>query len=392
MIEIKSPTQCCGCGACKSICPVNCIEMKEDSEGFKYPQVDKSICIMCRQCENVCPVLHKISASYQTEAYLSRTKSQELLMQCTSGGIFTSIAKQVVENGGIAYGAAYGENFCVRHERVTDSIGVIRLAGSKYVQSDLSDTFDTLKEDLLNDKQVVFCGTPCQVAGLNNYLGKRYNKLLLIDLICHGVPSPKLWKEYVGFIKKKYGDIINVNFRSKRLGYHVTVMEEHFSNGNARISSARTNLMLKCYFKNVADRPICYECPFKTIAHCSDLTIFDGWHAREYVPDLKDDDKGYTIILVQSEKGKSYINEQEHLYLNLIDLEQAISRDGKMTLNSVVKPKARNSFYQMLDEIGIENTVNVLFPIKYHDFIIEWIKIILKRIHILDKVKGLKKS
>lgn len=390
MIEIQRKEECCGCSACMSVCPVHCIGMKEDKEGFTYPQVNIECCINCHKCERVCPVINKPTNEIRPAAFLARTKDTELLQKCTSGGVFTEIARETVKQGGIAYGVVYADAFKVQHERIADLNGIERLPGSKYVQSDVGTIFSRVKEDVEAGHQVVFCGTPCQVAGLKNYLGKDYQNILLIDLVCHGVPSPKLWRTYVEYLEKRYGKLEYANFRSKRLGYHVSVMEERFESGKSQIGSARTNLMSKCFFQNAADRPICYECPFKTVSRCGDLTIFDGWHANEYVVGLKDDDKGYTIILAQSDKGRNYIKGDKNFTLYEIGVDKAIALDGRMATNSVQKPQSRDVFYELLDQKGIEETVQTLFPILKTDHLIEKSKLILDKVGILQKVKHLR--
>ena len=393
MIEIQRKEDCCGCTACVNACPVNCIQMQEDTEGFKYPHVDSDHCVNCHNCEKVCPVINTPKNERKPAAFLARTRDSELLSKCTSGGVFTEIAREIVKNGGIAYGVVYGESFNIQHERISNLSGIERIPGSKYVQSDVGTIFAQVKEDVIAGNQVAFCGTPCQIAGLKNFLSKEYGNLLLIDLVCHGVPSPKLWRTYVDYIEKKHGKLRFANFRSKRLGYHVSVMEERFESGKTQIGSARTNLMSKCFFQNVADRPICYECPFKTVSRCSDLTIFDGWHASEYIPGLKDDDKGYTVILVQSERGEKALSEYGECFnLYEINEERAISLDGSMAINSVKRPQIREEFYSLLQEYGIEKTVEKIFPITKKDYVVEGIKVIFKRLGILSMVKALKKG
>lgn len=390
MIEIQRKEECCGCSACMSACPVYCIEMQEDKEGFRYPQVDSERCINCHKCERVCPVINKPVNNRKPVAFLARTTDTELLQKCTSGGVFTEIARETVKQGGIAYGVVYADDFKIQHERIADLNGIERLPGSKYVQSDIGTTFSQVKEDVEAGRQVVFCGTPCQVAGLKNFLGKEYQNLLLIDLVCHGVPSPKLWRTYVEYLEQRHGKLEYANFRSKRLGYHVSVMEERFESGKSQIGSARTNLMSKCFFQNAADRPICYECPFKTVSRCSDLTIFDGWHASEYVVGLEDDDKGYTIILTQSDKGRDYVEGTKSFALYEIGVDRAIALDGRMATNSVQRPQSRDIFYELLDQNGIEGTVQTLFPISKTDHMIEKSKLILDKAGILQKVKHLR--
>ena len=390
MIEITNKEMCCGCTACVNACPLNCIEMREDPEGFRYPYVDKNACIDCKKCENVCPVKSNSISNNMPAAFLARTKDAALLKRCTSGGVFTGISQEFLEHGGIVYGVVYDEHFVVRHDRISKTSDIYKLPGSKYVQSELGNTFSLVKNDVLEGKRVVFCGTPCQVAGLVNYMGKRYENLLLVDLVCHGVPSPKLWKKYVSYLENKHGKLEFANFRSKRLGYHVSVMEERFESGKVQFGSARTNLMSKIFFRNAADRPICYTCPFKTVSRCSDLTIFDGWHASQYVDGLIDDDEGYTIILVQSQIGMKYLENIENMELHEIDVNRAIELDGKMAVNSVKRPESRDGFYELLDEVGIEKTVARLFPITTKDYMVEHIKVLLKRIGILKIVKKLK--
>lgn len=389
MIQIQRKEHCCGCSACASICPVGSIEMQVDAEGFKYPHIDMQKCIDCHRCERVCPVINKPAHEKDPEAWLVRTKARDLLRKCTSGGVFTELAKETVDQGGIAYGVTYGDDFTVQHERIIDLNGIEKLPGSKYVQSDMGRSFSQLMKDVKNGKQVIFCGTPCQVAGLKNYLGTDYDNLLLVDLVCHGVPSPKLWKSYVDYLEARHGKLEYVNFRSKRLGYHVSVMEERFTSGKSQIGSARTNLMSKCFFQNVADRPICYECPFKTVSRCSDLTVFDGWHASEYVAGLVDDDKGYSIVLEQSEKGKRFM-ERGSFERHLIDVEKAITLDGKMAVRSVKRPQSRDVFYKMIDDFGVAGTVDKLFPVSRKDYLIEKAKSVLKSFGVLSIIRKLK--
>lgn len=391
MIKIQRKEDCCGCSACMSACPVHCIEMKEDKEGFIYPQVDSERCINCHKCEKVCPVINNPINDRKPEAFLARTKDSNLLQKCTSGGVFTEIAREIIKHGGIVYGVVYADDFKVQHERIADLEGIERLPGSKYVQSDVGITFSQVKEDVEAGKQVVFCGTPCQVAGLRKHLGKDYKNILLIDLICHGVPSPKLWENYVEYLEQRHGKLKYANFRSKRLGYHVSVMEEQFENGKSQIGSARTNLMSKCFFQNVADRPICYVCPFKTVSRCSDITIFDGWHASDYVVKLEDDNKGYTIILTQSDKGREYIKGVNNFILYEIVTDKAIALDGRMATNSVQRPQSRDIFYELLDQKGIEETVQILFPISKIDHLIDKSKLLLDKVGVLQKIKRLRK-
>ena len=384
---------CTGCTACATICPLKCIKMVENEEGFLYPQVDESKCVSCNLCKKTCPIntLPKISKA-EPKTVVARTIDNKLLEQCSSGGVFTTLARIFIKSNGVVYGVVYDTDFNVVHQRIDSEEDVARLAGSKYVQSFLGDTFQQMKEDLLKGNRVLFCGTPCQVAGLRNYLKKDYEDLYCVDLVCHGVPSPKIWREYLEIITKKHGKVRSVNFRSKCLGYHVSVMEENFSDGRKVLGSARTNMMSKIFFRNIADRYSCYNCQFKTISRCSDLTIYDSWHAEKLVPGLKDDDKGYTNVIIQSSKGQYMVDKffKDNITTYDVDTLKAIELDGSMATKSVAMHDKRNDFYNAFNDEGIVNSVNRFLPIEKKDYLIEKMKLFLYSVGILRSVKRVK--
>ncbi len=392
MINVEKKEKCCGCTACANVCPVQCISMQPDSEGFMYPVVDKSVCIECGKCERVCPVLNseKSGNNYDKKCFLARTKDNAVLMEGTSGGVGTTLALDVVKKEGIAYGAVFDENFRVVHKGIDNTKDIVKFSGSKYVQSDLTGVFERVKNELSYGKRVIFTGTPCQIYGLKNYLGKDYDNLLLVDLVCHGVPSPKIWENYIQYLNNKYGRLKYANFRKKAYGYHVTTMEEVFENNKRQLGSARTNLMLKCFFKNIADRPICYECPFKTLDRCSDITLFDGWHAKELVKGLEDDDKGYTNVIIHTIKGEEALLNNRELESIQVDLNKAIQLDGSMMFNSVKKHPQREAFYKMFNELGIEEAVKEFLTITKKDKFIESCKLILFKIGVIKHIKSIK--
>lgn len=390
----KEHKLCTGCGACYSICPVNAIIMKDNMEGFFYPEIDDAKCIDCKLCTKNCPINSAPDVGkFNRISFVARTKDEQLLNKCTSGGIFTTLAKKFIENGYSVFGVIYDDEFNVIHKRITDVEDIDKLAGSKYVQSWLGDTFKNIKELLDEGNKVLFCGTPCQVAGLYNFLRGGHKNLYLVDLVCHGVPSPKLWKSYLEYIQNKEGKLLDANFRSKKLGYHVSVMEEKFVCGKSVIGSARTNLMSKCFFKNIADRYCCYDCKFKTVERVSDLTIYDSWHASELVENLNDDDKGYTNIIVQSDKGYELINKylKDCILLYPSKTDVAIKLDGCMAVRSVNIHPDRDYFYQYLNENGIYKTVSKFLPISKWDVIIEKMKKIIAITGMQYKIKKLRK-
>lgn len=392
MIEITEKNKCAGCTACASGCPKKCIEMVPDEEGFLYPKIDIEQCVGCGKCDSICPILNPIpETDFEPTACISQTKEQELLALCTSGGAFSTLAKAFLEDGGFVSGAAYDEDFRVVHIITNRFEDLRRLAGSKYVQSNLNGVFAAIKELLNHGQRVLFCGTPCQTAGLLRTVGERRDGLYLVDLVCHGVPSPALWEQYVSHTEAKRGPLTYVNFRSKNLGYHVSVMEEQHEEGRAYYASARTHLMSKVFFKNIADRPSCYNCAFKTVKRCSDITVFDGWHAEELVPSLRDNDRGYTNLLVQSERGEELLKQYGMaMTIYPCDREKAIALDGSMMCRSVAMHPKRREFLQFASEHGIETAVQRYLPISRKDYLVERSKLVLKRLGILNAIKKIK--
>lgn len=222
MIEIKNKADCCGCTACNAVCPHDAITMRPDAMGFLYPVVDKDKCIDCGLCEKVCAFNDHYDISLNLPeplAYAARHKDMDEIMKSRSGAAFAAISDYVLENGGIVYGAGYAEHFRVVHKRAITKEQRDEFRGSKYVQSDLRGVFRQVKQDLKGGLQVLFSGTPCQTAGLNSFIGRKLRtNLILVDIVCHGVPSPYLWRDYLAYIEKKHGDKIAwVNFRDKEL-------------------------------------------------------------------------------------------------------------------------------------------------------------------------------
>lgn len=216
-----SKDDCCGCGACFQICPKHCITMEEDYEGFLYPKINTSICIKCDRCDDVCPYQHhkKRSDGLQPLAYGVVCKDEKRMKYSSSGGAFPVLAEYIVKNGGIVYGAAFSEDFfSVCHIRITDKNDLHLIYGSKYVQSDTGNTYDQAKNDLEQGKMVLFSGTPCQIAGLKSFLKRDYEKLICVEIICHGVPSPLIWRRYLSYISNKISATVRkVIFREKSM-------------------------------------------------------------------------------------------------------------------------------------------------------------------------------
>lgn len=397
MIDIQHKTECCGCTACANICPEKCITMLGDKEGFLYPVIQQDKCIHCDLCEAVCPVRNKISVNdREVKTYAVRSRDMENVEHSTSGGVFVPLAKYVLERNGVICAAAYDEDFFVKHLIIDKNstrgggTGLNKFRGSKYVQSSLGDCYSKIKELLKSGCQVCFIGTPCQVSGLKNFLKRDYEDLLTVDLVCHGTPSPKLWMKYIQFQTETYkSNISAISFRSKRYGYHSGgFMEIRFMNGKTYCGSARVDPMLRSFFKEIASRPICYECPFKGLNRCSDLTLYDCWHFSRLVENAADDDRGYTNVIVQSDKGGKVLAELgDAIESYPVNTEDAKRLDGIMIENCAASHPRRCEYYADLDEHTIPEHIQKYIPVSKKDHLIENAKRPFYQMGILQKIK-----
>ena len=274
-IKIENEKDCCGCGACANICPVNAITMKENEIGFIYPIVDEALCIGCGQCKKVCVFSDKsVGANVDPLVYAAASKNREVLSESSSGGIFTELAQAVIDKGGAVFGAAWTEDFSLNHICVDNKDDLKHLRGSKYVQSSTEDTFTKTEELLKSGRYVCYSGTPCQIAGLKAFLKKDYDKLLTIDIICHGVPSVKMLKDDLSYLSgKKKIKIENVKFRDKEYGWGVT---GSLANGKSKVKYDALNSPYYFYFLNgEVYRDSCYNCRFASEERQGDITLGD---------------------------------------------------------------------------------------------------------------------
>ena len=261
------------------------------------------------------------------------------------------------------------------------------------MQSDLRGIFPELKKKIESNRPVCFIGTTCQVAALKTYLNRSYSNLYMVDLVCHGTPSPMLWEKYLDFQQDKHKSRVKkVSFRSKVYGYHSGgMMQIEFANGKQYCASARVDYMLKSFFKEIASRPICYDCPFKKIERNSDLTVYDCWHFSELVDGQLDDDNGYTNVIIQSEQGKQLLVRLENkIELYKVDLHKAIKLDGVMIQKSAIPHPDRDKFYVGCKNKTIVEMVNEVIPVTRKDYIVEMVKQCLYKAGILQKIRNRK--
>lgn len=340
MIEIKDKSKCSGCHSCMNICPKNCIEMKVDQEGFWYPVVDKEKCIECGLCEKRCPILNDMNIENTPHAYACYNKDEEIRKESSSGGIFTLLASYIIDNGGIVYGAAFNQNFEVEHIEVTNKQNLSKLRGSKYVQSKLGNTYSKIKEHLNQNKLVYFSGTPCQIDGLLCFLNKKYDNLICQDIVCHGVPSPKIWKHYL----KKFDLEKNakISFRDKSTGwdsYSFSIKQD--SNSFKELSSQ--NEYMKVFLKDLCLRPSCYDCHSKSLHRNSDITLADFWGIKEVCPEMYDN-KGTSLVFINSDKGKKLFDKiSNDIKYQEVDINDA-SKHNPSSFKSVNIPEKREEY------------------------------------------------
>lgn len=344
--------KCCGCGACFQICPVKCIEMIPDYDGFKYPTVDKNKCIRCGKCNSACPVNNIPHEQVHLEYYCAKSKSDEYLKYSSSGAIFAEIAKYVLSQKGVIFGAAFNEKFELEHTSITSIDDLPKLLGSKYVQSDTRNTYCEVREHIKNGRLVMYCGTPCQIDGLKRFLSTRENsdRLILVDFVCHGVPSPKLWKKYLQYREDiAEGKLQTVNFRQKETGWETYSMSMHFENGTEYLCHRDKDMYLSLFINSYTLRDSCYQCKFKVDKHAGDLTIADFWQVKKVFPELDTRD-GVSLVFINTKKGKRIFNEiKENLNATEVTRENALL-DNKSAKYQSLKPSKRYKIYRNIDK------------------------------------------
>lgn len=339
MLPVK---ECTGCSACLHICPKSCINMVPDNYGFLYPHINDEICVNCGICEKNCPVLNKTEQEIpiNTNCYATKTNDETIRKQSSSGGIFSVIAEKILENNGIVYGAAFDESFVVKHIGISSINDLDLLRRSKYVQSDLNNSFSAIKQHLDDGKAVLFTGTPCQIEGLLSYLRKPYDNLITMDFVCHGVPAPNVWEYYKTYLQKQYkSPITNINFRDKSLGWKNSSVRFAFENGSVYCNSFKNDPYMKVFLANMDLREACYACKFKSTNHKSDITVADFWGIDKINPAI-DDDKGLSLLMVNTEKGNTLLNNiKNNLTLIKTDIEKSFPYNP-----CIIKPASVHNF------------------------------------------------
>lgn len=395
MICITDKHNCCGCSACVQVCPKKCIEFNEDKDGFYYPQVNKETCIDCGLCEKICPCINEGVSRRPIKVYAAINPDLNVRMESSSGGIFSILAEYTIKKGGVVFGACYDSNWDIIHSYAENLQDVVKFRGSKYVQSRIGDCYIKAKSFLKEGRLVLFSGTSCQIAGLKRFLQKDYDSLICVDVICHGVPSPLLWRNYLNqIIKRPEGVagkntvlsslkdmpvITGISFRDKRNGWKKygfvayaksavkadknSVLSPNNPEKTEILLSEihRDNLYMQFFLNNLCLRPSCYKCRSKSGKSGSDFTLADFWGIAEFNQEL-DDDKGVSAVLVNTPKAQKILIEN-NIDLYEYSYSQVYKRNRSLE-HSVKEGRYVEKFWKTFHEGGFQACIPVLSLIK----------------------------
>lgn len=373
--------KCVGCRSCEQICPKKCIDIKPNYEGFLYPSIKDDECIHCGLCIKACPTKNEFQHRNEPISVWGFKNKSEDIMQSASGGAADVATKTILNKDGVVYGAAYNEDLKVEHIEVNKLAEKYRLQSSKYVQSDINDCYTKAKIQLIKGKKVLFTGTPCQIAGLYSFLGKDYPNLITIDLICHGVPSPKLFEKYLEYQSDKLKEkIVSYNFRSKdKRGWGTQYLLK------TKTKTKTKTLALDKYGKHFLDgdcyRECCYQCPYANTNRVGDITVGDFWGINKCHPEFFSS-KGVSSVFVNTEKGNLLFSEMKNEAISLVStLEEGLIKQGNLK-RPTKRLEERNNFYLDIDNKNYVDNLAIGFQFKERikTFIPNKILLLLKRI------------
>jgi len=357
MIHIAQKNDCCGCHACRTACPIGCIEMVADSEGFLYPQVNEQLCTDCGICKKVCPMLLTPRQGEPPAAFAAWNRDAAVRAESSSGGVFSALMRQMLQQGGVVFGAGFDATMTLRHQSAQNEAEGRKFRGSKYLQSIIGDSYQEVKTYLQQGRRVLFSGTPCQVAGLYAYLGKDDNNLLTCDLVCHGVPSPKVFAAYQAALERRRGaKVRRIAFRRKDCGWKRFSVALSFDNATEYRQVLTDDPFMLGFLRDTYLRPSCHACRFSRLPRVADISLGDFWGVGDHHPEW-DDDQGTSLILVQTEKGqKAFDACRTALVVHKADLGVAI-RSNPCICGSVPPGKNRSAFFNDLDRLPFEEVM-----------------------------------
>lgn len=347
--------QCTGCESCVAVCPKKCIKMKSDEIGFMYPVISLDDCINCGLCREVCSIYFENENLVSSQkAYAAFAKDLYERQNSSSGGLFSILAKYIIDNNGVVFGAAFNKSYTkVCHVMVDNIDDLYRLRGSKYLQSNIGDIYSVVKENLNLKKKVLFSGTPCQIFGLKKYLRMKYDNLFLIEVACHGVPSQFVWKEYIGYLERKYKSKVKyVNFRCKNPSWQQYDVKIAFDNGKCYQKRGYDDLYMRGFIQNMYLRPSCYSCKHKINNSCADVTLADFWGIQQIISEYNDD-KGVSLVVTHTKQG-DYLLEKIKNEINIkeVELKMAIEKNPSISTSAAANSNSKE-FLSKTKEISI---------------------------------------
>lgn len=385
MINIKDKSNCCGCEACVQICPHECISFIQDEEGFYYPKVDADNCINCRLCEKVCPALNPFNSQEPQKVFAAINNDIEIRKESSSGGIFTLFANYIINIGGVVFGAKFDRNWQVVIDYTETTDGLSEFRGSKYVQARTERSFIQCEKFLKAGKTVLYSGTPCQIAGLLHFLPRKYENLYTLDVVCHGVPSPGVWKKYLRQLSKQNGIVSDIKFRAKEYGWQdycfkVCFLSDKRNDVKVICTPHNEDIYMLAFLSNMTLRPSCYKCPVKRGRSMSDVSLADFWGIDHIMPNMNDD-LGVSLVLLNSKKSMKLFDVLECKYEQLL-YRQACEYNP--TIMECAKPHHyRKHFFN--EYILSDNMISLIYK-EFYPGIFQKIKYLPRRIINLVKI------
>ena len=355
MIQIIDKYNCCGCSACVQTCPKQCISFEEDEQGFRYPLFDKELCIECGLCEKVCPCKNQNEPQKPLNVYAAINPNEEIRMQSSSGGIFSMLAESIIDDGGVVFGVRFDRNWEVVHDFTDTKDGLSAFRGSKYLQSRIGESYKQVLDFLKQGRKVLFSGTGCQVAGLKKFLRRDYDNLLSIEILCHSVPSPLVWRRY---LKEVSGgqEVINVNFRDKKSGWSNYAYSIVINHKGGMYTEPASGLYMKGLTSNLTTRPSCSHCPSRFGKSGADIVLGDCWGIWNLKPEM-DDNKGISIVETFSPKGQNFISDLSFEYTE-VQLEELVKYNSGLSTMKPIHKEYKRFFVEIESNIPVSIAIN----------------------------------
>ena len=396
MPKLVESNKCCGCAACANRCAKGAIAMLPNEEGFLHPTVNTLLCVECGMCEKACPGLLPavdMEKSLTPRAYIIQHKDETIRYQSTSGGAFSAIAESIIRLGGVIFGAIMTENLTVRHGYVETKEELARFRNSKYVQSEIGDCYKVAKRFLTEGRFVCFSGTPCQINGLYKFLGREYDNLIAVDVVCKSVPSPLVFEKYVEYKRQKEKRLSDIVFRDKKRGFLYCTMA-HYGSHEARVAArdqyrrgSESDEWLRLFLSGHISRRSCMTCPYQTIERVGDFTLGDIWETGN---SSFDDNKGTTLIHVWTQKGLALLNSIQN-EIKCVPYPFEKSRGAERNVVMKVK-RNRESLFEDVNKITPEEFFRKYAPYNAKARVKNYLRFVLWKIDLQTLVRRLKHS